>query len=111
LTSTIRALLAAVSFAVAPVALAADPPTFTIVAKDGGFEPATLEVPAGQKFRLELKNEGSAAIEFESKELRQEKVIKPKGSAAMTIGPLKAGTYKYVDEYKEATAKGQIVAK
>ncbi len=108
---TLRLLVAAVLLAASPLALAADPPTFTIVAKDGGFEPAALEVPAGQKFRLEVKNEGVAAIEFESKELRQEKIIKPKGSATMNLGPLKAGTYRYVDEYKEATSKGTIVAK
>jgi plastocyanin len=106
-----HAWVAATFLVVSAIALAAEPASFTIVAKDGGFEPATLEVPAGQKIRLEVKNEGSAAIEFESKELRQEKVIRPKGSATMTIGPLKAGTYRYVDEYKEATAKGQIVAK
>ncbi len=106
-----RRALGAASFALCAIAFAADPPLFTIVAKDGGFDPATLEVPAGQRFRLEVRNEGTAAIEFESKELRQEKVIKPKGSATMTIAPLKPGTYRYVDEYREATSKGQIVAK
>ena len=107
----LRLVLAGCTLAFAGAALGADPPTFTIVAKDSGFEPATLEVPAGQRFKLEVRNEGVAAIEFESKDLKQEKVIKPKGTATMTIAPLKAGTYRFVDEYKEATSKGQIVAK
>ena len=107
----LRVALAVLAFAVAGTAASADPQTFTIVAKDGGFEPATLEVPAGQRFKLEVRNESAAAIEFESKDLKQEKVIRAKGSATLSIAPLKAGTYRFVDEYKEATAKGQIVAK
>ncbi len=103
-------LVVAALAAPAPI-LAQDAATFTLVARDGKFEPATLEVPAGQKFRLEVRNEGAAAIEFESKELKQEKVIPPKGKAVLSIAPLKAGTYRFVDEYKEATAKGTIVAK
>src|SRR5512144_1784155 len=99
----LRFLAATLLFGAASAGLAADPPSFAIVARDGGFDPPTLEVPAGQRIRLEVRNESAAAIEFESKELRQEKVIKAKGSATMTIGPLKAGTYRYVDEYREAT--------
>jgi plastocyanin len=32
--------------------------TLDVVANDAGFEPGTLEVPAGKKFRINIKNEG-----------------------------------------------------
>jgi uncharacterized cupredoxin-like copper-binding protein len=85
--------------------------TFKIVAKDGRFDPTSTEVPAGKRFKLEVSNEGKAAIEFESKQLRQEKVIPPGAKATLTLNALKAGEYGFVDEYREATAKGKIVAK
>lgn len=40
------------------VALADDMPTFKLLMKDGRFFPETVEVPAGVRFRLEVKNEG-----------------------------------------------------
>ena len=55
--------------------------------------------------------EGKSAIEFESKDLKQEKVVAPGAKAVLSINALKAGEYKFVDEFHEATAKGKIVAK
>jgi plastocyanin len=95
----------------AGAAFAQDLPMFKLVAKDGKFEPAVLEVPAGTRFRVEIANENKKAIEFESKELKQEKVIAPGKKATVTINALKAGEYKFFDEFNEATGKGKIVAK
>ena len=91
--------------------LAQNAAVYKIVAKDGGLEPALIEVPAGKRFKLEVTNEGKSAIEFESKDLKQEKVVAPGAKAVLTINALKAGEYKFVDEFHEATAKGKIVAK
>ena len=102
-------LLATLLFAA--VAFAQDVPLFKLVAKDGKFEPAVLEVPAGKRFRVEIANENKKAIEFESKDLKQEKVIAPGAKATVTINALKAGEYKYFDEFNEATGQGRIVAK
>ena len=57
---------------------------------DAGVSVATIEVAAGQRFRLEVKNESKKAIEFESKDLKQEKVIAP-GATAFTRMPSAAG--------------------
>ena len=84
---------------------------FKVQHKDGKFEPSTIEVPAGKRFKLEVVNAGPGAIEFESKPLKQEKVIAAGASASLTLGPLKAGSYKFFDDYHEATAQGTIVAK
>ena len=65
--------------------------------KDIGLDPRVIEVPAGKRIRLEVSNEGKSAIEFESKDLKQEKVVPPGGKATVTINALKAGEYKFFD--------------
>ena len=94
----------------APGALAADD-SFTLTIKDHRFDPSRLDVPAGKKLKLVVKNLDATPEEFESHDLKREKVIAGKGQATIAIGPLKPGTYKFVGEYHESTAQGQIVAK
>lgn len=107
-----RRLLLAAAFAalLAPAARAEDP-TFTLVIKDHKFEPARIEAPANTKFRLLVKNMDTTAEEFESKELKREKVIPGGKEAIIALGPLKPGTYKFFGEYHEATAKGELIVK
>lgn len=95
----------------ATAAFAEDVPLFKLVARDGKFEPATLEVPAGKRVRVEVANQNAKAIEFESKDLKQEKVIAPGKSATFTLNALKPGEYKYFDEFQQSTGQGRIVAK
>jgi plastocyanin len=94
-----------------PAAYAQDKDAFTLTLKDHKFQPEELQVPAGKKFRLVVKNLDSTAEEFESHDLKREKVIAGNSEATLSIGPLKAGTYRFVGEYNEKTAKGRIVAK
>ena len=91
--------------------LGQDVASFKLSARDGVFEPAVIEVPAGKRFRIEVSNQGKTAMEFESRELKQEKIIPPGGKARLTINALKAGEYKFVDEFHEKTGQGRIVAK
>ncbi len=106
-----RSIVVLAAFVFAGWALAQDVPLFKLVARDGKFEPAVLEVPAGKRFRVEIANENRKAIEFESKDLKQEKVIAPGAKATVTINALKPGEYKFFDEFNEATGQGRIVAK
>jgi Cupredoxin-like domain len=92
-------------------ALAEDLPVFQLVAKGGRFEPLTLQVPVGKRFKIEIANEGPGAMEFESRDLKQEKVLAPGARSYVVINPLKAGTYKFFDDYHQDTAQGTIVAK
>jgi len=113
--------LALVSLTFSGVALAAnetagvtavkDPGAFTLTIKDHKFTPATLEVPAGQKIKIRVVNEDYTAEEFESEDLDREKVIGGNSEGLVIIGPLKPGTYKYIGEFNEDTARGEIVAK
>jgi len=96
--------------ALAPVQ-AQDMPTFNLLIKAGHFIPETLEVPANTKFRLLIKNEGPGAEEFESIELRKEKVLAPGASSFLIFQPMKPGTYKFFGDFHPETAQGRIVAK
>ena len=104
-----KLLLAAV--ASLAFAIATDTPTFEIVIKDHKFTPATLEVPAGKKIKLIVKNQDPTPEEFESYELNREKVIAGNSEAIIFIGPLDPGVYPFFGEFNPATAQGKIVAK
>jgi plastocyanin len=84
---------------------------FTLVLRNHLFEPASLEVPAGQKFILVVRNEDAAKEEFESHDLKLEKVVAGKGTIRLKVGPLRPGEYRFVGEYHEDSAKGVLVAK
>ena len=90
---------------------AEDLPTFKLMCNNGVFTPKTLQVPAGKKFKLEIYNQGTEAIEFESKQLRKEKALSPGGSSFVVIYPLDAGEYRYFDDFHIKVGQGSIVAK
>ena len=72
---------------------------------------ARLMVPAGKKFKIEVINSGKTPVEFESTQLRKEKVLAPGAESFVVINPLSPGEYKFFDEFHMATAQGVIVAK
>lgn len=92
-------------------ALAEELPVFEVVAKDGRLEPARLEVPARQRVKLHVRNEGKTAIEFESSALRIEKVLAPGANSFVVLPKLKPGEYVFVDEFHEDTGKMIVIAK
>jgi plastocyanin len=89
----------------------ADDAAVKLVMRDGKFEPPVVEVPAGKRFKLEVTNQSKKAMEFESKDLKQEKIIAPGKSATFTINALKPGEYRFFDEFNEATGQGKVVAR
>jgi len=99
------------AFGLMPVSMAADMPVYNMTTKDGHFTPDTFEVPAGKKFKIVMKNDGSGPEEFESSDLHREKVAMPGQSVEILLGPLKAGIYGFYGEFHPETAKGKIVAK
>ena len=104
--------LAAACLALAPLlALAAAAPEFTVVIENHRFAPERITVPAGVKVRLTIENRDAGAEEFDSDDLRLEKVIPGRSKGVVWLGPLKAGEYRFVGEYHEQTARGVVVAK
>ena len=104
--------LAAALFATAALgAFAAAEPELSLVIENHRFTPERIEVPAGKKVKLLVENRDAAAEEFDSDDLRIEKVIPGKGKGVVWVGPLKAGEYKFMGEYNAKTAQGVVVAK
>ncbi|EJL88896.1 hypothetical protein PMI16_02040 [Herbaspirillum sp. CF444] len=90
---------------------AADILTFKLEMQDGKFNPARIEVPAGQRIKIEIHNIGKSAAEFESVELRKEKVLAPGAQSFVVIAPLRPGEYKFFDDFHLNMPQGVIVAK
>ena len=101
------ALLSLASF----TAEAKDPMTYEISLKGQTFTPAELNVPAGEPFIIKLKNENDAPAEFESKEMKIEKIVAGHSEILVKVKALPGGTFEFVDEYHEDTARGTVVSK
>jgi len=91
--------------------VAAQEPAYMLVIKDHQFQPTEIEVPAGQKIALLVKNNDTTPEEFESTELRREKVVAGGEQITVYIGPLKPGTYEFFGDFNPKTARGHIIAK
>jgi plastocyanin len=92
-------------------AQAADAAPYTITFKGGSFEPKELTIPANTKVKLEIDNQESKTIEFESHDMKAEKIIKSGKKRPVFVGPLKAGEYSFFDEFNEAAGKGKVIVK
>lgn len=84
---------------------------FPVVIKDGRITPARLEVPAGRKIKLTIRNEGPGPCEFENLDLRVEKVLAPGASSFVVIHQLRPGSYKFFDEFHPDTSEMILIAK
>jgi plastocyanin len=92
-------------------ARAADQSSVVIVIKDHRFVPAEVTVPAGKRVELVIENQDTTPAEFESNDLRREKVVVGKGRISVWLGPLPAGTYVFFDDFHQATARGKLTAR
>jgi hypothetical protein len=107
-----RAAVAALAaFWLAGAASAEDLPTYAVVLRGGRIEPSVLEVPAGRRVKLALRNEGPGPCEFENLELRVEKVLAPGASSFVVLAPLRPGRYRFIDEFHPDTGALDVVAK
>jgi hypothetical protein len=67
-------------------------------------------VPANKRIQLTVVNDDPTPEEFESREMKVEKVIPSKSKGVVRIGPLAPGRYPFFGEFNEATAKGVVIA-
>jgi Cupredoxin-like domain len=91
--------------------LCAEDVPISLTIKDHRFDPPELQVPAGVKLRLLVKNLDSTPEEFESHTLHREKVVAGGGVITVFIGPLEPGTYDFFGDFNPTTAQGRIIAK
>lgn len=105
-----KAALAGLLAVASMAAHADDSVTVKLEMADGKLNPARIEVPAGKRIRIEVRNTGKGAAEFESVQLRKEKVLAPGAESVVVIAPQSPGEYKFFDDFHQ-TAQGVIVAK
>lgn len=86
-------------------------PQYVTQIKNHKFTPDIIEIPQGQKFKLIVKNLDKTAEEFESHDLKREKIILGNSKAHFVLGPLKPGKYKFFGEFNEDSAIGHIIVK
>ncbi len=84
---------------------------FLVQIKNHKFEPAEIEVLANQEFKLIVENTDKTLEEFESADLKKEKLVGAGKKITIFIGPLKPGEYKFFGDFHQKTAQGKIVVK
>jgi high-affinity iron transporter len=95
--------------AVAAPALA-DDPSFPIVLKNNQFVPSEVQIPAGVKVKLVVRNDNPTASEFESTQFHREKLVTPGQEITVFVGPLDPGSYEFFDDLHPET-RGHLVVK
>jgi hypothetical protein len=85
--------------------------TFEIVIREHKFVPKIIEVPADKKIKLIVRNEDDSAEEFESFDLKREKIVPGKSSIVINLGQLKRGEYSFFGEFHHKTAQGKLIVK
>ncbi|HCH49105.1 MAG TPA: cupredoxin domain-containing protein [Proteus sp.] len=90
---------------------AAEKYTVELEMRDGELIPQLLEVPAKTPIRIKIRNTGTSPVEFESTQLRKEKVLAPGASSVVVIAPLKPGRYTFFDDFHLSHPQGEIIAK
>jgi len=104
-------LVASALFSMSVSAAAEDYPVFVIEFRDGAITPSTIEVPSGTRFKLELRNTGLSPIEFESLELRKEKVLGPGVTSFIVIRSLEPGEYRFFDDFHLDMPPATLIAR
>ncbi len=96
--------------AVVGTAVAADaPPEIPLTIDKNQFQPNEVKVKANAPFVLVITNKSAKAAEFESKDLRVEKVVPAGKTVNVRMRALKPGTYSFLDDFNQQ-ATGRIVA-
>ena len=101
----------ALALALAATAASAQEPEFRIAIQNHKFEPAEVTVPVNTKVKLVIDNKDATPEEFESKELKREKVIPGNSTGFVTVGPLKAGRYPFFGDFNKKTAQGVLIVR
>lgn len=91
------------------VAVAAAPnPPIVLTIKNHRFAPDQIVAPAGQRFTIQVRNLDATPEEFESYDMKVEKIVAPHATIIVPVGALKPGTYKFFGDYNPDLAKGVL---
>ena len=102
--------LLSLALSVVLTSAADSPQEFALVLDQHRFSPEEIRVKANAPFVLVITNKDKDEAEFEISSLRIEKVVPGGKVLQLKMPALKPGTYQFIDDFHEKTAKGRIVA-
>ncbi len=73
------------------------------------FGPKEITIPADTRVEFDVTNKDATPAEFESDDFSAEKVVPAGETVKISVGPLKAGTYEFHDEYNEDESKSRLI--
>ncbi len=77
--------------------------------KDHKFIPDIINLPADKKIYITVHNEDPTIEEFESFDLKREKIVPGNSIIKIILAPLAPGEYKFFGEFHQETAQGKII--
>jgi plastocyanin len=89
----------------------AEPTAIQLSLKNHHFAPAEITASANQPVTIEVSNEDPTPAEFESKQLRFEKVVAGNSKITVKVRPLAPGRYRFYDDYHEDTTQGFLTVR
>ena len=92
------------------VACADEVLTANITIKEHRFYPSQIKVPAGKRLKLVVTNMDRTPEEFESDQMKFEKIVQGGGRITVFVPPLKPGRYSFFGEFNLSSAQGIITA-
>jgi hypothetical protein len=107
----LSSLTLAMTLATVPVSAADPPAEFALILDQHRFNPAEIQVKANTPFILVITNKDKEDEEFEIAALRIDKVIPAGKTVSVKMPTLKPGTYEFIGEFHDKTAKGRILVK
>jgi heme/copper-type cytochrome/quinol oxidase subunit 2 len=85
------------------------PPSIPLTLEQHRFTPAEVRVKAKTPVVLVVTNKDATEEEFEIATLRIEKIIPGGKKVQIKLPAMKPGTYEFVGEYHEETAKRRLI--
>ena len=82
---------------------------YELTIKNHEFVPKQISAPAGYIIKIKVNNLDETVEEFESIDLKREKIVPAGGSIIVVLAPLKPGSYKFYGEFHEKTAQGLLI--
>ncbi|MGY0398614.1 MAG: cupredoxin domain-containing protein [Ostreibacterium sp.] len=76
-----------------------------------GFIPDTVTIIENTSIKINLLNKTDKIVEFESHDMKFEKIAVPQGHISVFTGPLKSGKYTFFDDYSSNHTTGIVMVK
>ena len=108
-----RYLIFLVIFAISiiKIAVADDVIKVDLYIKDHKFVPDIVELPTDKKICLIVHNDDPTIEEFESSDLKREKIVLGNSTVNILLAPLSPGEYRFFGDFHQETAQGKIIVK